>query len=83
MENVRQEQARVEKKRSREDEDEEDMMKSCGANGLLTMMPAVQGLSRRIAQTRKVQASTTLIASRNQCLRPMYCSQNRKGYPLG
>lgn len=47
------------------------------------MMPAVQGLSRRIAQTRKVQASTTLIDSRNQCLSPMYCSQNRKGYPLG
>lgn len=56
-----------------------------GANWLrmLTMMPAVQGLSRRMAQTRKVQANTTLIASRNQCLRPMYCSQNRKGYPLG
>lgn len=49
----------------------------------LTMMPAVQGLSRRIAQTRKVQANTTLIDSKNQCRRPMYCSQNRKGYPLG
>lgn len=49
----------------------------------LTMMPAVQGLRRSTAHTRKVQASTTLMASRNQCRRPMYCSQKRKGYPLG
>jgi hypothetical protein len=44
-----------------------------------TMMPAVQGLSRRMAQTRNVQASTTLTARRNQCRKPMYCSQNRNG----
>lgn len=46
---------------------------------VLTMMPAVQGLSSSRAQTRKVQASRMLMASRNQCRRPMYCSQKRKG----
>lgn len=49
----------------------------------LTMMPAIQGLNRRMAQTRKVQARAMETDSRNQCLRPMYCSQNRKGYPSG
>lgn len=45
----------------------------------LTMIPAVQGLSRKTAHTRKVQASTRLIDSRSQWRRPTYCSQKRKG----
>ena len=47
--------------------------------GKLTMIPAVQGFSRKTAHTRNVQASTTLMASSSQWRRLMYCSQNRKG----
>lgn len=42
-------------------------------------MPAVQGLRRKRAQTRKVQASTTLMDSNSQWRRLTYCSQNRNG----
>lgn len=43
------------------------------------MTPAVHGLRRRMAHTRKVHARTMLMDSRNQWRKPMYCSQNRKG----
>ena len=49
----------------------------------LTMSAAVQGLSSSRAQTRKVHSSRMQTASRKQRRRPRYCSQKRKGEPLG